>query len=303
MSARHQVQSQRRDIHAEITAQLIASMEADPGRPALPWRRSSAPLFIPQNALTGKIYNGINIVSLWVTAEARGYASPVWATYRQWSEMDCQVRKGERSSLVVFYKEYETDPNPDDDADDGKRRVARASFVFNASQVDGYTLPDPPKPLGPIERIEAADRFIRNTGARIEHGGDRACYRPSTDTIHMPDEGLFCGTETMSRSESYYAVLAHETIHMSGSEKRLNRTFGKRFGDAAYAAEELVAEIGSAFLCAELGITQDTRPDHAQYLVNWLALLKSDSRAIFTAAAKASEAVAYLKGLQPPPPS
>lgn len=299
MSALSKSHTERRDIHAEITAKLIAAIEADPGRPSLPWRRSSAPLFMPENALTKKPYNGINIVSLWVAAECLGYAAPVWATYRQWSELGAQVRKGERSSLVVFYKEYVTDPNPDEADDDGKRRVARASYVFNAAQVDGFTLPDAPQPLGPIERIEAADQFIRATGTRIEHGGDRAFYRPSTDYIQMPDEDRFCGTDTMSRSEGYYAVLAHECIHWSGAEKRLNREFGKRFGDAAYAAEELVAEIGSAFLCAELGITQDTRADHAQYLAQWLKLLKDDSRAVFTAAAKASEAVAYLKSLHP----
>jgi len=300
MSARHQRSTERRDIHAEITAKLVAAIEADPGRPSLPWRRSGAPLFMPQNALTKRHYNGINVVSLWVAAEVLGYAAPIWATYKQWSEIDCQVRKGEKASLVIFYKEFETDPNPDDDSDDGKRRVARASYVFNASQVDGYTLPEPPAPLGPIERVNAADRFFLATGARVEHGGDRAYYRPSTDTIHMPEEDCFCGTNTLTRTEGYYAVLGHECIHWSGSEKRLAREFGKRFGDAAYAAEELVAEIGSAFLCAELGITQDTRPDHAQYLAHWLQLLKSDPKAIFAAAAKASEAVAFLKKLQVP---
>lgn len=291
---------ERRDIHADITAKLIASIEADPGRPSLPWRRSSQPLFMPENALTKKPYNGINIVSLWVSAEAQGYATPVWATYRQWAELDAQVRKGEKASLVVFYKEYDTDPDPEVADDDGKRRVARASHVFNASQVDGYALPEAPEPLGPIERIREADRFFAATAARVIHGGDRAFYRPSTDTIHMPDETLFCGTETMTRSESYFAVLGHECMHWTGSQNRLDREFGKRFGDAAYAAEELVAEIGSAFLCSELGITQDTRADHAQYLAHWLKLLKSDSRTIFTAAAKASEAVAYLKKLQAP---
>ena len=290
----------RRDIHAEITNQLIAAIEADPGQPSMPWRRSSGPLFMPVNASTGNAYNGINIVSLWVSAEARGFATPTWATYRQWADLGAQVRKGEKSSLVIFYKEYDTDPNPDDADDDGKRRVARASYVFNASQVDGFALPGAPEPLGPVERIAAADRFIANTGARIEHGGERAFYRPSTDHIQMPDEGLFCGTDTMSRSEGYFATLVHELTHWTSPGHRLARDLGKRFGDSAYAAEELVAEIGSAFLCAELGITQDTRPDHAQYLAHWLKLLKDDSRAIFTAAAKASEAVAYLKRLQPP---
>lgn len=300
MSARHQRSTERRDIHAEITAKLVAAIEANPGHPSLPWRRNAAPLFMPENALTKKPYNGINIVSLWVSAETRGYAAPVWATYKQWAEMDCQVRRGERSSLVVFYREYETDPKRDDETDDGKRRVARASYVFNASQVDGFTLPEALQPLGPIERIEAVDRFIRNIGARVEHGGDRAYYRPSTDHIQMPDEDRFCGTETMTRSEGYYATLLHEHLHYTSPSNRCNRDLGKRFGDAAYAAEELVAEIGSAFLCAELGITQDTRPDHAQYLAHWLQLLKSDPKAIFTAAAKASEAVAFLKWLQVP---
>lgn len=300
MPASSKPNRERRDIHAEITAQLIAAIEADPGRPSLPWRRSPAPLFMPENALTKNLYNGINVVSLWVSAECQGFEAPIWATYRQWAELGAQVRKGEKSSLVVFYKEYETDPSPDNADDDGKRRVARASYVFNASQVDGFSLPDASQPLGPVERIEAADRFIRGTGARIEHGGERAFYRPSTDHIQMPDEDRFCGTDTMTRSEAYFAVLAHECIHWSGSDKRLARQFGKRFGDAAYAAEELVAEIGSAFLCAELCITQDTRPDHAQYLSQWLKLLKDDSRAVFTAAARASEAVSYLKRLQPP---
>lgn len=291
--------SPRRDIHAEITSQLVTAIEADPGKPMLPWRRSTSPLFMPSNALSRNLYNGINVVSLWVAAELRGYATPIWATYRQWAELGCQVRKGEKSSLVVFYKEYETEPDADRADDDGKRRVARASYVFNASQVDGYTLPDAPAPLGPVERIAQADAFFAHVGARIEHGGDRAYYRPASDHIQMPDEGLFCGTYTMTRSEGYYATLAHEHIHFTMPEKRCNRALDKRFGKAALAAEELVAEIGAAMLCCELGITQDLRPDHAQYLADWLVLLKHDTRAIFTAAAKASEAVAWLKKQQP----
>jgi antirestriction protein ArdC len=202
-----------RDIHAEITGKLIAAIEADPAKPVMPWRRSSRPLFMPENALTGNAYNGINVVSLWVAAECLGYSAPIWATYKQWTELGCQVRKGEKSSLVVFYKEYESDPNPDDATDDGKRRVVRASYVFNAAQVDGYALPDAPQPLGPVERLEAVDRFVAATGARIEHGGERAFYRPSTDHIQMPDEVLFCGTDTMTRTEGYYATVTHELTH------------------------------------------------------------------------------------------
>jgi antirestriction protein ArdC len=292
--------AEKRDIYSEITSQLIAAIEAEPGKPALPWRRSSGPLFMPVNALTKNAYNGVNIVSLWVAAELKRYTAPIWATYRQWLELGAQVRSGEKSSLVVFYKEYEAEPNPDDVSDDGKRRVARASYVFNAAQVDGFTIADGPQPLGPVERIVAADRFVSATGARIEHGGEMAYYRSSTDHIQMPAEGAFCGTATMSRTEGYYATLVHELAHWTGAKHRLDREMGKRFGDQAYAAEELVAEIGAAFLCAELGITQETRADHAQYLATWLKLIKDDSRSIFTAAAKASEAASYLKRLVMP---
>lgn len=230
-----------------------------------------------------------------MAAELRGYSAPVWATYRQWAELGAQVRSGEKSSLVIFYKEFEAEPDPEDASDDGKRRVARASYVFNAAQVDGYVQPGAPEPLGLIERIAEADRFVAATGARIKHGGDMAYYRPSTDHIQMPSEDTFCGTETMSRNEGYYATLVHELTHWTGAKHRLARDMGKRFGDQGYAAEELVAEIGAAFLCAELGITQETRADHAQYLAHWLKLMKDDARAIFTAAAKASEAASYLK--------
>jgi antirestriction protein ArdC len=291
----------RQDIHAEITNKLIKAIEANPGEPVMPWRKSGNPLWLPVNARTGNRYNGINIISLWVSAETAGYAHPVWATYRQWQQLDAQVRKGEKASLVIFYKQYDTDPSPDDPEDDGKRRVARASWVFNCAQVEGYTPPPAPEPLGPIQRILEADHFFANTRAKIVHGGEEAFYRPSTDTIHMPDENLFTGTDTMTRSESYFAVLAHEHIHLTGHPSRLDRNLTQRFGKLERAAEELVAEIGSAFLCAELGITQDVRPDHAQYLSNWLQLLKNDPKAIFAAAARASEAVNYLKGLQAPP--
>lgn len=286
--------SERRDLHAEITNQLIAAIEADPGKPSLPWRRGAGPLQLPVNSLTGKAYSGINVLNLWVMAELRDYATPLWATYRQWAERGAQVRKGEKASTVIFYKEFEVEADLAE-GDDGKRRVARASHVFNAAQVDGFELPQAAEDLGPVARLAKADRFVSATGARIEHSGDRAYFRADTDHIQMPSEGLFTGTKTMTRDEGYYATLVHELVHWTGPSHRLDRQMGKRFGDKAYAAEELVAEIGAAFLCAELGITQTVRADHAQYLANWLQLLKDDSRAIFTAAARASQAVTYLR--------
>lgn len=283
-----------RDLHADITNQLIAAIEADPSQPSLPWRRNGSSLRIPTNAATRNAYSGINILNLWVAAEVQHYATPLWATYRQWAERGAQVRKGEKASLIVFYKEFQLEDELEE-GDDGKRRMARASHVFNAAQVDGFELPEAAVELGPVARLAEADRFVKATGARIEHGGDRAYFRVDTDHIQMPAEGLFTGTKTMTRAEGYYATLVHELIHWTGPAHRLDRQMGKRFGDKVYAAEELVAEIGAAFLCAELGITQSVRPDHAQYLANWLTLLKDDSRAIFTAAARASEAAAYLR--------
>lgn len=283
-------------LYDTVTQLIIAAIEANPGKPAMPWHRDAqAPLFMPANALTRNLYNGINTVVLWISAELHGYSNPVWGTYRQWTELGCQVRKGEKSTPVVFYKSYDVTPDAENSDDDGKRRVARASAVFNCAQVDGYPEPDALPDLGPVARNQMFDAFVAATGAPVVHGGDRAFYRPSTDAITMPDETRFCGTATMTRDESYISVLAHELGHWSGAKHRLNREFGKRFGDAAYVAEEITAELTAAFISAELGIASAPRADHAQYIAQYLQLLKSDNRAIFTAAAKASQAVAYLK--------
>jgi antirestriction protein ArdC len=168
--------------------------------------------------------------------------------------------------------------------------------VFNVEQIDGlpesyYERPSPPR--GGLETIEHADAFFRESGAWIEHGGSRACYVQGTDIIHMP-----C-LDTFRDVESYYATLAHECTHWTKHPARLDRSFGrKRFGDEGYAMEELVAELGSAFLCAELDLTPETREDHASYIANWLTVLKNDTRAIFTAASHAQRAADFITGLQ-----
>ena len=134
------------------------------------------------NIQSGKAYQGINIVSSVVRGRQAGYHANIWGTYKQWQEHDCQVRKGEKSSLVVFYKEYDADPDPNDESDDGKRRVAKASFAFNAEQVDGYTPPPPPVDLGPIQRIAPVDAFVAATKADIRHGGQPGLLPP----VHRP---------------------------------------------------------------------------------------------------------------------
>lgn len=289
--------SERLDVHQAVTDQIVALIEAGTGDVRLPWLRTGMSSILPKNAASGEAYNGINILNLWAACEARGYETSLWGTYRQWQSLDAQVRKGEKASLVVFYKQL--DVEPEGEKDDGKRHFARASWVFNIAQVDGYAITPELEPLPPIARDANADAFIAATRAVIRIGGERAYYDRSSDHIQMPDENLFRAADTATRSQDWYAVLTHELAHWSGMQKRLARTFGQRFGDDAYAMEELVAELASAFLCAELQLTPVLRPDHAGYIDHWLKVMKADKRAIFTAAAKASEAARYLKAFLP----
>lgn len=290
----------RADLHAQITESILSAIEDNSGEWRMPWRQEA--LHLPHNALTKNTYNGINILSLWAQATKRGFPLSLWASYKQWQDLGAQVRGGEKSSQVVFYKSIEVDPDAENSSDDGKRLIAKSFAVFNVAQVDDYAPPPEPDPLPPIKRMAAVDLFIEATQARMIEAGDRAYYDRKNDHIVIPDAHRFTGTATMDRREAFYSVKLHELSHWTGHETRLNRTFGKRFGDQAYAAEELVAELATAFLSVELGISQATPPDHAHYLGQWLQLLKTDNRAIFTAAAKASEAVAYLKSLQGPAP-
>ena len=289
--------SQRFDVHEEITNRIIAAIEQGTDAFKLPWHRPAGSITRPKNIASGQLYRGINVVTLWVEAQVRGFSVPVFGTYKQWQEAGCQVRKGEKAALVVFYKEYAVEPEPDNDSDEGKRWVAKGYWVFNAEQVDGYTLPDAPQ-VSPIERNARVDGFMIGTGAVVHHGGQSAHYDVKADHIQMPDEGLFTGTDTSNATEAYYSTLLHETVHWTGHKSRLDRELGLRFGKDAYAAEELVAELGAAFLCADLAVTPMLRDDHAQYIDHWLKIMKGDKKAIFTAAAKANQALEYLHGLQ-----
>ena len=167
------------------------------------------------------------------------------------------------------------------------------------TQVEDFKLPEPQVPANPAEVLTQVEAYVTATGARVAFCGEGAFYRLLTDTIHMPDRARFVGSATSSATECLYATLLHELTHWTGIKTRCDREFGKRFGDDAYAMEELVAELGAAFLCADLGIANTPRPDHAAYISHWLTVLKADKKAIFTAASKAAQAVDYLDGLQP----
>lgn len=286
------------DIHQEITNRFVEALETA-GEFKLPWiSRKGGSMRRPVNIASAKPYNGVNILSLWISAQVSGYSSHLWGTYRQWQDRGAQVRRGEKSSPIVFYKElsFEQTNAETGESEQAERLMARASHVFNAAQVDGITIettePLPETPIfDPVERAEA---FVHATGAIIDEGGDRACYIPSLDMIRMPERRRFTGTETTTPAEGFYSTLCHELVHWSGSKTRLDRDLSGRFGSAAYAVEELVAELGAAFLCGDLAITPEPRMDHAQYVASWLKVLKQDKKAVFTAASKASQAANWL---------
>ena len=290
----------RQDIYTTITSKILAAIESNPGDPVMPWQRSGARPVLPTNAVTRQAYRGINILSLWVTALERGYASGEFATLKQWNAKGATIRKGEKASPIVFYREFEKETaitTPGGEPTSDKFFMARGYWVFAAEQVEGYA-PANVLPPNPIARVAAAEAYFAAIGAKVIIGGGQAFYRPSTDSIHMPDEARFTATDGRTRTEAWYSVLGHEATHYSGAPHRLNRVFGKRFGDDAYCFEEACAECGAAFICARLGLAAEPHPDHARYIHHWLKVMKANPRAVFAAAAKAQEAVAYLDGFQ-----
>lgn len=275
------------DIHQAVTDSIIATLEAGTaGQWTCPWHRRGGGL--PVNALTGRPYRGINTLALWCAEQAHGYGDSRWATYKQWAELGVQVKRGERSTLITFWKEY--------DAEEGgetKRRfVARASYAFNAAQVEGAPEAGEPLPASEWLLPEVFDGFVSRTGARVTHGGDAAFYMPSEDRIVLPPRDRF------PTAHGYASTALHELTHWTGHKSRLDRDLSGRFRSQAYAAEELVAELGAAFLCAELGLEAEPHPTHASYIGSWIKLLRDDNRAIFTAASAASRAAGYLTSLQ-----
>jgi len=288
----------RSDIHAEITDRIIAAIETGAGDFTMPWHRDAAQT-IPKNIASGNSYRGINILALWIAQTTRDYQSNLWGTYRQWQERGAQVRRGEKANLIVFYKDIRREETTEAGELEARHLlVAKASSVFNADQVEGHSVSATPAVIDSTERLETVEQLVQSTQANIEHGGDRAFYRLDTDTIHLPARERFFATPTSSATEAYYSTLLHELTHWTGSSSRLDRNLANRFGSEAYAMEELVAELGASFLCADLGISLQPRPDHAAYINNWLAVLKSDKRAIFTAASQSSRAADYLRQFQ-----
>lgn len=276
-----------------ITATIIEKLEQGTKPWIKPWRGLPAPR--PLRAC-GTPYRGVNTFWLWMIADAAGYTSPYWMTYRQCQALGGQVRKGEKSTIAIFYKTYAKEIEGESGEDDTEtRRVLKAYAVFNSEQCDGLPEMYYPKPLlAPVEpegRQARLDLFFATVGASLRHHGCEAYYEPARDRVTMPP------TELFDAYEHYYATLAHELSHWTGHTSRLDRDLKNRFGSKAYAAEELVAELSSAILGADLGLPVAHLDHHASYIASWLELLKSDDRAILTAAAKAEEAAGLLMRL------
>lgn len=287
------------DLFETVTAQLIADIEAGARTWRLPWHtlaETGTPI-----SVDGRAYRGMNAVWLAMVAASRGWDSGTWATYRAWQRHGAQVRRGEKGTPVVLWKpttRHDSNPDTTSDNDDEttstRRRslIARAYTVFAAEQADGAdeliarrcerTTRDTP------ERIAAAETFFATVGATVIEGGNVACYQPPSDTIRLPHLAQF------DTAAHYYATRAHETMHWTGHRDRLARDLTGRFGSDAYAAEELVAELGAALWCAQAHISAVTRPDHAAYLAGWLRVLRTDARALVTVASRAQAALDYL---------
>jgi len=273
-----------------ITAAIVERLEAGTRPWVQPW--TGASVSRPLRAC-GTPYQGVNVLWLWMAAEAAGHSSPFWMTYRQSQLLGGQVRKGERGTVAIFYRAYQAEEADEGDGAEGPRtrRVLKSFTVFNACQIDGLPgryFPEPRPLPPPTERDNVLDRFFAAVPAIIRHWGAEAFYSPVLDQVTMPEPGLFRDLD------HYRATLAHELSHWTGHENRLARQMGGRFGSEAYAMEELVAELSSAILGAELGLPVDHLDHHASYLASWLKVLKADSRAILTVAAKAEEAASLL---------
>nr|WP_313015625.1 zincin-like metallopeptidase domain-containing protein [Brucella intermedia] len=288
--------TEKRDTYQTITNKIVAALEQGTRPWFQPWGAAGTPVRPLRH--NGVPYRGINTVLLWMASQENGYSSPFWMTYKQSQELGGQVRKGERSALVVYAGAIEKT----EQADNGEEIEKRIPFmkgysVFNADQIDRlpehfYTKIEPQGE--PKERIARADAFFANLGADIREGGNSAYYRIDQDFIGMPKFDSFVS------AEAHAATLAHECVHWTRHPSRLDRDLGrKQWGDEGYALEEVVAELGSVFVAADLGLAAEPRDDHAAYIASWVKVLKNDKRAIFQAASHAEKAVAYLHSLQP----
>lgn len=274
---------QTSDLYESVTRNIIADLDKGVAPWVKPWKSGNSGGIMPINAATRRYYTGINVLILWSARDEHSYPSPQWMTFKQALDKGGYVRKGEKGTAVIFVKKLTFNEG---DEDERKIFMHRSFTVFNVAQIEELPKEEASETIIPED---AASTFVAATLADIRVAGDMAGYIPSKDYITLPPAAAF------TSMGSYFATTLHELGHWSGHESRLKRELSTRFGTEAYAAEELVAELASAFLCAELGVQGELR--HSGYIDHWIKLLKSDPRAIFTAASKASQAANYLRSL------
>lgn len=278
-------------LYDAVTTRIIDMLEAGVKPWQTPWAtdHGSDIGLIPCNATTGRAYHGINILLLWCEAHAKGYPRHGWMTFQQANAMGARIRKGEKACMVVYTNSREVETTNDKgDKELKKVPFLKSYFVFNLAQLDNlpaaYNLPSV-APEGD-ERLDALKDLVTASGIPVKYGFNKAVYSVASDEVFLPSYGSFAS------DESFASTLSHELAHATGHPNRLNRKFGKRFGDAEYAFEELVAEMASAFTCARLGFEHER--ESASYLASWLKVLKADNQAIITAASYASKAADWL---------
>jgi antirestriction protein ArdC len=288
----YQTTAESRDVYQRVTDAIVNAIEQGAGAYRMPWVVRQDKGFSPISIATVKPYRGVNTLVLWAQSQSKGYTSALWGSYQQWQSLGGQVRRGEHGSPVVYWGTYESKNTPEDEQDERNGHLfCKGYMVFNLDQVDGCKLPKRFEPkLSHNQRIERAELFFIEVGVLVRDGGNRAFHRPDTpEAVYMP------GFDQFPDRVDYYSVLSHETTHWSSHVSRCNRRLGKRFGDQAYAMEELIAELGSAYTMAGLELELTPRADHAAYINSWLRVLRSDKRAIFTAASQAQKAADWLR--------
>ena len=283
-----------RDVYQNVTNKIIEALETGTPPWVHPWQ-SGAGDWCPANLSSGRRYSGVNVLLLNMTAMQCGYSLNRWLTYQQARSLGAHVRKGEQGTEVVFFKMHEFDAGATKTVagrqDDRKVIPLIRSFtVFNAGQIDDLPEALMPAPVAVHEwqACGAAEAILATSGANICHGGTKAFYSPSEDRIQMPDRSAFATAADYSR------VALHELTHWTGHASRCNRVLSSRVHIEAYAFEELVAEMGSAFLTDHCGLAGQLQ--HASYIESWLKALKNDKKLIFTAASQAQKAADYLAG-------
>jgi antirestriction protein ArdC len=278
----------KRDLYSEVSARIIAELETGAAPWTKPWS-ATAGRNVPANAVSGRPYSGCNVVLLWMA----GYSTPRYLTFKQALELGGHVRKGEHGTKVYFVKQLQVHDKDDDKAEGRVVPMLREYVVFNVDQCEGLPARvmtvGTVKPRNPDERDATIDEFLTCSGANIREGFGKVYYRPGDDYISLPSFAAF------KSAAHFYGTTFHELGHWTGHKSRLDRDLRHRFGERAYAAEELVAELCAAFLCAEFSLDGDLR--RAGYIESWIGLLKEDRRAIFTACSKAQAAADYLRGL------